>query len=283
MGDKIRAERSHTQECKVPQPKKQVSTSDSGKASAPPLPAVFQTTKLITSLPKTQQVYELLRHAIVTLALSPGDPINEKLICEQLGISRTPLREALLQLSSENLITVVPHSGTFVSRIDLQNVFDGHLVREALEIKASRLAALKMNTEIERQLEFNLHQQKYLAQDQNYSGFYKIDEEFHQIICELGSSKRVWRIVYGAKAQLDQVMQLAPVDSRMDRWLQEHLEIIEALKSRNPDRCEQSMKVHLSRVFNAIRQVISDNSDYFSSSSPEELDRYESAFHEDKI
>ena len=85
-----------------------------------------QLTDLIDpALPKTAQVYGIMRRAIVNLHLAPGSNVNEKLICDQLGISRTPLREAILQLQSENLVTVVPNSGTYVSRIDLQSVFDG--------------------------------------------------------------------------------------------------------------------------------------------------------------
>ena len=84
------------------------------------------------ALPKTSQVYAIMRSAIVNLHLAPGSIVNEKLICDQLGISRTPLREAILQLQGENLVSVVPNSGTYVSKIDLQSVFDGHLVRDAL-------------------------------------------------------------------------------------------------------------------------------------------------------
>ena len=109
---------------------------------------------LVTSfdpaLPKTAQVYEIMRRAVVGMALEPGSIVNEKLICDQLGISRTPLREAILQLSSENLVSVVPNAGTCVLKIDRQSVFDGQLVRDALEMKVVRLAAAAKKGHLDR-------------------------------------------------------------------------------------------------------------------------------------
>lgn len=234
--------------------------------------------RLTPSLPKTAQVYDLLRRAIVTLILPPGSVINEKQICDQMGISRTPLREAILQLSAENLVSVIPHNGTFVARIDLQNVFDGQLVRDALEMKVVRLAAMKMTPRFERELDFNLHQQRRLAQEQNYDGFYELDEEFHSMICELGASTRTWRIVNGAKAQLDRVRRLAfPAPTHLDIVLREHADIAAALKARDADSAAQAMQVHLDRVFDTIRRLIAEKADYFANFSPDELDMYEDA------
>lgn len=78
------------------------------------LAGFFRSWQLQPALSKTPQVYELMRRAIVSLAYPPRAVINEKLICERLEISRTPIREALLQLHAESLVNVVPNSGTYV-------------------------------------------------------------------------------------------------------------------------------------------------------------------------
>ncbi len=230
------------------------------------------------ALPKTAQVYEIIRRAIVTMILPPGSSVNEKAICEQLGISRTPLREAILQLSAEHLVTVVPNSGTFVSRIDLQNVFDGQLVRDALEMKVARLAASRMSPAFERRLDFNMHQQKRLAAERDYDGFYELDEAFHSTICEFGASIRIWRIINGAKAQLDRVRRLAfPVPSHLDTVLAEHTNIVDGLKLRDPDAAAAAMQIHLDRVFETIRLLIVERRDYFAADAKHVLDRYSDA------
>ena len=227
------------------------------------------------ALPKTAQVYGIMRRAIVGLALQPGSILNEKLICDQLGISRTPLREAILQLLAENLVSVVPNSGTYVSKIDLQSVFDGQLVREALELKVVRLAATRMTPHFERALDFNIYQQNRMAQDQDFDGFYELDEAFHSMITEFGASSYVWKIVNGAKAQLDRVRRLSiPLHSHLEIVLAEHIAIVDALKSRDSDAANAAMALHLDRTFDMIRLHIVERSEYFSADASDVLNEY---------
>lgn len=227
------------------------------------------------ALPKTSQVYAIMRSAIVNLHLAPGSIVNEKLICDQLGISRTPLREAILQLQGENLVSVVPNSGTYVSKIDLQSVFDGHLVRDALELKVVRMTANRMTPQFERALDFNIHQQERMAADRDYDGFYELDDAFHAMICEFGASARIWRIINGAKAQLDRVRRLSfPLPSHLDVVLSEHKAVVDGMKKRDPDAAAAAMKVHLDRVFTMIGQHIVDRRDYFAADAGLVLDSY---------
>ena len=227
------------------------------------------------SLPKTAQVYDIMRRAIVGLVLQPGSIVNERLICDQLGISRTPLREAILQLNSENLVSVVPNSGTYVSRIDLQSVFDGQLVRDALEMKVVRLAAARMTPQFERSLDFNIHQQKRMVTDQDFDGFYALDEAFHEMITLFGASAYVWKIVNGANARLDRVRRLSfPLPSHLEMAVAEHTAIIDGLKLRDPNAAATAMKGHLDRTFTMIRRHIAEHRDYFAANAGEVLDSY---------
>ena len=227
------------------------------------------------AMPKTAQVYGIMRSAIVNLHLAPGSNVNEKLICDQLGISRTPLREAILQLQSENLVSVVPNSGTYVSKIDLQSVFDGQLVRDALELKVVRLAANRMTPQFERALDFNMHQQQRTAADLDYDAFYVLDEAFHTMICEFGASAHIWKIINGAKAQLDRVRRLSfPLPSHLEVVLNEHMAVVDGLKLRDPDQATAAMKVHIDRVFTMIRRHIVERRDYFAADAGDVLDGY---------
>jgi GntR family transcriptional regulator, rspAB operon transcriptional repressor len=227
------------------------------------------------ALPKTAQVYGIMRRAIVNLHLAPGSIVNERHLCDQLGISRTPLREAILQLQAENLVSVVPNSGTYVSKIDLQSVFDGQLVRDALELKVVRLAANRMTPQFERALDFNMHQQKRMAADLDYDGFYELDEAFHTMICEFGASSHIWKIVNGAKAQLDRVRRLSfPLPSHLEVVLNEHMAVVDGLKLRDPDAAADAMRVHIERVFMMIRRHIVERRDYFAADAGDVLDGY---------
>lgn len=236
----------------------------STSAVAPTSPC-FSAGNINEALPKTAQVYELVRRAIVSLDMPPGMVINEKKICEELQISRTPLREAILQLHAENLVTVRPNAGTFVAPIDLRCVLEGQLVRDALEMKVVCFAARRADKPFLARLDLNMHQQRMLANQQDYNQFYELDEAMHQIICEHGASQRIWRLVTGAKAQLDRVRRLQmPEPNHMVAMLADHEAIVEAIRASDEDAAAAAMKRHLGRVFQIIRHLMAERAELFA-------------------
>jgi len=255
----------------VPRPRKK-SATDAVEADTP----LFFSQQLKGALPKAAQVYDLVRTAIIQLALRPGAAINEKAICEQLQISRTPLREAIIQLANDGLVEVLPNSGTFVSPIDLRLVFDGQLVRAALELRAVGLAARKADRALAQQLDFNMHQQRVLAADNDYNRFYDVDEAMHQLICEFGSSNRVWRIVTGAKGHLDRVRRLQiPEKDHLEVILAEHAAIIGGVLRNDEAAAHRAMSAHINRVFKTVRHLLNERSEFFAPNSHEQLDRFD--------
>jgi GntR family transcriptional regulator, rspAB operon transcriptional repressor len=263
----------------MPRPRNRSELPQSDSTRAEPILPASLLSAIEPALPKTAQVYDVIRRAIVGLAMPPGSVINEKTICEQLGISRTPLREAILKLSDEHLVVIVPNSGTYVSKIDLQTVFDGQLIRDALEMKVVRLAAVKMSSTFDHKLDFNMYQQERLAAAFDYDGFYELDEAFHSMICEFGASARIWKVVHGAKAQLDRIRRLAfPVPRHLEIILAEHSAIATALRVRDPDAAAAAMKVHLDRVFETIRTLLGQKRDYFAPTSLEKVENYVTEF-----
>ena len=244
------------------------------RASGPDLPA-WNATPLDPGQPRTAQVYAILRRAITNLALEPGAVIQEKAICDRLGISRTPLREAILQLQAEDLVTVVPNSGTYVSRIDLQAVFDGQLIRDALEMKLVRIAAARVTPAFADRLRASLAEQTRAAESGDHDAFYALDEGFHAMIAEFAASERVWRIVNGAKAQLDRVRRLSiPVPRHHGIVLTEHSAIARAVADGDADAAAAAMKIHLDRVFTMIRRHLDERRDYFAPGSDAVLARH---------
>ncbi|OEO32888.1 hypothetical protein VW23_009325 [Devosia insulae DS-56] len=246
-------------------------------ASAPAEPGPsFAASDINQALPKTAQVYELVRRAIVSLDMPPGHAINEKKICEELQISRTPLREAILQLHAENLVDVRPNAGTFVAPIDLRYVLEGQLVRDALETKVVRFAARRVNKAFMARLDLNMHQQKLFAAERDYDQFYYHDEAMHQLICEFGASQRIWRLVTGAKAQLDRVRRLQmPEPNHLGIVLAEHGAIVEAIRNGDEAAAAQAMKVHLDRVFLTIRHLMGLKAELFAPQADQLLEEFE--------
>ena len=137
---------------------------------------------------RSVQAYDLLRDAIVSLWLKPGEPVNEKAICEQLGVSRTPVREALMRLADEGLVQVYPQAGTFISPIDLEHVFEGQIVRDALEMAMIRRAAHRLTPAFAARLAAILDDQRRCSARNDHQAFYVADEAFHRTISPCAGS-----------------------------------------------------------------------------------------------
>lgn len=248
----------------MPRPRKKLST-DTAQSPEDLFVEKLHPDMISADRSKSDQMYSIIRSAILELQLPPGASLNEKKICERLQISRTPLREAILQLSSEHLVTVVPSSWTLVSPIDLQDVFDGQLIREAIEMSVVRLAAARMSSPFEARFRDNIRDQTKLAARNDMAGFHTVDEEFHQLICECGASPRVWRVIHSAKAQLDRVRRLAlPIRNYPDLMLAEHTAILNGLIQRDADAAAKAMQSHLHRAFSSIGQLIAEKKQFFS-------------------
>ena len=220
------------------------------------------------------QVYELAREAIVSLWLKPGQAVSEKEIASQLGVSRTPVREALMRLSDEGLIEVFRQSGTFVSPIKLHDVYEGQLVREALEIAVVRRATRKFDRRFESRFQALLARQRECAKWNDYDGFHALDEEFHRTISECSGTPRVWRIIISAKAQLDRVRRLGiRAPGQFQQILLQHESIVAGMKSGDEALAASALQEHLNAVFTSIRLLLDENSAYFLSEESETLNK----------
>ncbi|WP_270934303.1 GntR family transcriptional regulator, partial [Falsiroseomonas oryzae] len=149
--------------------------------SAPPAPAEPELQAISPLGPRrsaAEVAYERLREALISLALPPGAVIARGALAQRLGISQTPVREALIRLQAEQLIEVVPHSATRVSRIDLAGAREAHFLRLALELEIVRRLAAGATVPAEA-LRAELARMRALLAAGDQAGFAKADEAFH--------------------------------------------------------------------------------------------------------
>ncbi|WP_306256581.1 GntR family transcriptional regulator [Pararhizobium sp. IMCC21322] len=255
----------------MPRPTKKELEARQSEADIPIFPSwIFSEIKPAT--PLTSQTYSAMRRAIIEMVLPPGSPVNEKKICEELHISRTPLREALLKLNDEALVKIVPNQRTTVAKIDLETMLEGQLIRQSLEVKLVRLAAMRMTPAHERALDLSMYQQHQAAAIPDLHLSFRLDEEFHELIASIGASSRTWRIIKSAKAHVDRVRHLAyPRENRLDQILEEHAAIVTALKSRDPGLAREAMHSHLGNFFNSLQFVMNERKELFSHGAEELL------------
>jgi DNA-binding GntR family transcriptional regulator len=162
-----------------------------------------------SGVPARTQVYATLRDAIIRAELPPGRKLSENELATWLGVSRTPIREALVRLRDERLVAIVPQLGTFVSYISPQAVSDAHFIREALECAAIRETAIVATEDDIASLEENLRAQERADERGDFDAFYVLDEEFHRVLCDLSGHATVWAVSQRAKGHLNRIRRLS--------------------------------------------------------------------------
>jgi DNA-binding GntR family transcriptional regulator len=203
-----------------------------------------------------ERAYLLIRDRIITLKLTPGSVIEEAVLREELGLGRTPIREALQRLAHERLVTFVPHRGTFVCDINLTDLHRLTEVRVELEGYAARLAAERASAsdravmeglmaELDGIDEAAVHNLMRLDQRIHRQVYQSTRNTFLQATLEeiFNLSLRIWFL------GLDRGVRLKPA-------VEEHRQVLQAIVIRDGDRAEAVMRRHVTGFEEAIRKVL---------------------------
>ncbi|ARQ12243.1 GntR family transcriptional regulator protein (plasmid) [Rhizobium etli] len=209
-------------------------------------------------------IYERLYADIVSLRMPPGLLLQEKRIAEDFGVSRTPVREALLRLSEGGLVDIYPQSGTVVSRVPVASIPEAVVVRKALEGTTAETAAQNATAADIAHLDEIISRQRSHAAVANASNFHEEDEAFHEAIAEIAGYPGIWAILKTVKVQIDRARRLAlPALGRMDNVVREHVVIRDALAAHDAATARGAMIHHLSAVIPDVDELRSRYPDYF--------------------
>lgn len=202
------------------------------------------------------QAYQELKRLILDRRLLPGEKINEVALAQALGISRTPIREALNRLAKEGLVNIFPQRGAFVVEFSAQDVEELFLLREKLEGLAAYLAAQKITERDMKKLESygQGFQEPFSAQE--IKRYAREDFKFHQTIVALSQAPRLISLVSTLHDYI-RIFRLTTIglSGRMKNSLEEHKRIISALKKKDPLAAENAMREHIVHV----RQGVIEN------------------------
>ena len=197
----------------------------------------------------TDRTFLAIREAIMELNFLPGEIIRKHDICNALGVSRSPVSEALAKLRNEGLVEVVPQSGTFVSRFSLQDIKEGAFLREAIELACIEILASNISEQQLIDLNRNLKLQKVLAETDDYQGFYQLDAKMHGMIMDFTGYKNLAKVTKTGWVQVDRARQLLlPVDGRLKKAFQEHRAVIKALEQNDVALAREKMRTHLNQL-----------------------------------
>ncbi|MDP5218069.1 GntR family transcriptional regulator [Ruegeria sp. 2205SS24-7] len=206
--------------------------------------------------PLSQQVYQILKQAILSLDFPPGAVLRKPTICARLGVSRAPVSEAITRLSEDGLVEVIPQSATRVAYFSMPEIREGAFLREALEIAAvGKVAQDRTETQLT-QLNRTLRLQALLAEDGDFQGFYEADEAFHAQIMQFTGFARLTDVAQKVSLQVTRArILLLPSPGRMSETLQEHRAVFEAIHAQDPQAAQTRLRHHLGQLMPRIAKL----------------------------
>lgn len=190
-----------------------------------------------------QAAYEAIKEKIISKEFEPGKILNERQLSKDFGISRTPIREALMKLSFEGWIINEPYKPTHVREFDLDSILEAQKVRSALEILAVKEASKRINEKDIKVLEDLLLEQQKVD---DYNSLIKLDRSFHEYIYKLSNNF----LLIGLMKNINDIVRyfglIAMKDpGRTEVVFKEHREIIEGLKKRDIEKSKKAMSRHM--------------------------------------
>ena len=212
--------------------------------------------RLIERKPLYLEVADSIRERINERLLKPGEWIDEKETCEELGISRTPLREALKVLHAESLVELVPRRGCYVKTLDGDGLRELFPVMASLEGLCARLAVENATPQQLSELERMHAQMEDAASTGDVDRYFDENHVFHRAVQELSGNRWLQRIT----SELRGVLQLArqkqlTVPGRLEQSLEEHRQIMQAFRQHDPLNAQQAMERHLCRQQAALQNL----------------------------
>lgn len=203
---------------------------------------------------KSEKVYKILQDDIIERRLLPGQRLVERELIEKLGVSKTPVREALARLKKDGLVKGTLHQSIVVSRILHKDAVEIYDMREVLEGLAARGAAEKITPEKAKEIHSIIQLSEECIKKNNLKEYASLDLQFHNLIWIISENKRlcelIKRLYYQARILMSTSMTLPERGVRVS--LNEHKKIVKEIVNRNPDLAEKMAKEHIKKTRKAV-------------------------------
>lgn len=200
------------------------------------------------------RVYNSIRSDIINGVYKDKEELRETAIGEELGVSRTPVREALRQLELEGLVEIIPNKGAYVSGITSKDVHDIYMIRSVLEGMCVRWATENITDEKIEELEEVLYMTEYHASKEHSDQVTALDNKFHEILYEACGSRRLQHMLTDLHEYIFSVRTKNLSDhTRSVHSTNEHREILAAIREKDADKAEKLANQH---VINAYRSAM---------------------------
>lgn len=209
--------------------------------------------------PLREIVFESMREAILSGTLEPGERLMEIQLAEEMGVSRTPVREAIRKLELENFVVMIPRKGAYVAGVSLKDVADVFEIRSALEGLAAGLAAERITDDELEQMEQALLF-KISESEMDLEQIVKSDTDFHALVYRASRNERLVQILENLREQIQRFRSTSlAVPGRNKLAIEEHRMIVEALRNHDSEEAQSLAIAHIVTAENVMFETLRKN------------------------
>lgn len=198
---------------------------------------------------ETAREYALrvIKHNIISLELEPGTMVSENELAAEMGISRTPVREALIELSKLRVVEIYPQKGSFISQIDSDLVDEARYIRLVLESSIAQLACDVAKPEDIFALEENIRCQEFYLDYPEKDKQLELDNQFHELIFTICNKDYTYKLLEGMMTHFDRARSLSLYVIKDSIIISDHKLLVEAIKTKDKELAKDIIIKHLSR------------------------------------
>lgn len=206
---------------------------------------------------------KVLLYNIIHLELLPGSAVSENELSEALSLSRTPVREALIELNRIHLVEILPQRGSYITKIDYELVEESRFMRLALENAVLNLVCQSISKPYAEALSQNLQAQRNAKDQKDYDAFLELDNEFHKLIFDAANKTWSYQIVKEQMVHFDRLRILSAKSAIGKHSLQDHEDIFYAITRQDSELAQILMTRHLTRHRAEKEELLERYPDYF--------------------
>lgn len=205
----------------------------------------------------------VIKRNIINLELKPGSMISEQDIANELNLSRTPVHEALQELSSTKIIEILPQRGSLVSYVDMTLVDESVFMRATIESAVTKEACEKATEQDIDELEENVTLQEFFYSKDNLDKLMELDNAFHKIMYKIANKLQCHFVVSTMNIHYDRFRELRLHTSDPANIVADHKAILQAMKEKNSDNAKDLVLKHLNRLYTDEMEIRKKYPDYF--------------------
>ena len=220
----------------------------------------LQPIRLDSYKPLRELVCENIRQAFFDGTFSPGERLMEIQLADEMGVSRTPVREAIRKLELEGFVVMIPRRGTYVADISIKDITEIYEVRTCLDVLAAGLAAERITDEELETLNVYLHEISQHVANMDIDKIVEIDTAFHDVLYTASRNERLRSIINNLREQLTGIRgRTMSYPGRLVETMDEHRYLVDAIAARDVERAQHAARIHIENAEHTLMRSLTEH------------------------